>query len=653
MEMRDTGEISRADEEMVSPSAPNVSSSAESGTAAAIQIGAIATPWPALLILIALGSLLFLSNLGGYPLYTKGEPREAVTVFDMVHGGGIILPMRAGVEIPSKPLLMHWMAAALSFALGGVSELSVRLPSALLAIAGMVICYLYVRRLFDEKIALLAAVFLGTTFQYLQAGTGARVDMTLTFFLEVALFEFIAIAEGITSRRMLLYVAISFAILAKGPVGLILPMLVALAWILLQRRRGVIPKLRVFRGALVVALVGGGWYFAAAYVGGIDFVHKQLWAENLERFMGGAGFHEGHVHPFYYLEFALLGGFLPWTVLLPTPLIQAFTRGPKLGPRFVYLLVWAGVVLLFYSFAQSKRGVYLLALYPALATLLAVCVADAIANPSEPVRRFVQIVGYLTGITMLITGIAALVGLAVIIVSPLTMHDFLAFWGITARGFVPALSAEIAARWALAASAPIALEVLGVMALRGALSMERLVAAVVGATVLGVLAANFIVVPAIANTLSLREFALEMVNTVGSDSVGYLGALDYDVAFYSARTIPIVHLDDPDLPDYLISWETIYARLPEKDRALFAVALTSNPTALDGSGAMVLLRRTNHPPSPASNSLQVRTNGMRREATPHEARERRSAETALTNLGSTSAEPPPRLTSQIGVISES
>ena len=650
--MRDTKEISRADEHLIS-SAPDVSSSAESATAAGLQIAAIATPWPAVLILVALGSLLFLSNLGGYPLYTKGEPREAVTVLNMVHGGGIILPMRAGVEIPSKPLLMHWMAAALSFALGGVTELTVRLPSALLAIAGMVICYLYGRRLFHEKVALLAAVFLGTTFQYLQAGTGSRVDMTLTFFLEVALFEFIAIAEGITSRRMLLYVAISFAILAKGPVGLVLPMLVALAWTLLQWRWSVIPRLSLYRGALVVALLGGGWYFAAAYVGGMDFVRKQLWSENLECFMGGARFHEGHVHPFYYLLLALLGGFLPWTILLPTPVVRAFTRLPKLGPRIAYLLVWAGVVLIFYGFAQSKRGVYLLALYPALATLLAVCVADAIANPSEPLRQFVAIVGNLTGITMLLTGIAALVGLAVIIVSPATMRDFLAFWGITARGFVPALSAEIAARWALAASAPIALEVLGVMLLRRALSMERLVAAMVGATVLGVLAANFIVVPAIANTLSLREFALEMVNTVGSDSVGYLGALDYDVAFYSARTIPIVHLDDPDLPDYLICWQTIYTRLPEKDRADFAVALTSNPTALDGSGAMVLLRRANHPASPESNSLQVRRNGKRRDATPQEARERRSAETALTNLGSTCAEPPPRLTSQIGVISES
>src|SRR5262249_16281166 len=162
-------------------------------------------------------------------------------------------------------------------------------------------------------------------------------------------------------------------------VGLVLPMLVALVWIFLQRGWRVIPRLSVFRGALVVAVVGGGWYFAAAYVGGMDFVHKQLWSENLERFMQGPGFHEGHVPPFYYLAVALLGGFLPWTVLLPTPLVQAFSRRPTLGPRVAYLLVWVVVVLVFYSFAKSKRGAYLLALYPALAALLAVCVADAIA----------------------------------------------------------------------------------------------------------------------------------------------------------------------------------------------------------------------------------------------------------------------------------
>src|ERR1700758_1754297 len=68
-------------------------------------MSAIAEPHNALPILIIMTVALYMVNLGGYPLYTKGEPREAVTVYNIVHGGGVILPQRAGVEIPSKPLL--------------------------------------------------------------------------------------------------------------------------------------------------------------------------------------------------------------------------------------------------------------------------------------------------------------------------------------------------------------------------------------------------------------------------------------------------------------------------------------------------------------------------------------------------------------------
>src|SRR5580658_10550308 len=96
---------------------------------AAVSSSSYAVP-----ILMMLGVALYLVNLGGYPLYTKGEPREAVTIFNIVHGGGLILPQRAGVEIPSKPLLMHWLAALASIGLGEVSEFTVRLPSAMLAI---------------------------------------------------------------------------------------------------------------------------------------------------------------------------------------------------------------------------------------------------------------------------------------------------------------------------------------------------------------------------------------------------------------------------------------------------------------------------------------------------------------------------------------
>jgi hypothetical protein len=644
--MRETHEISPADD-LIAP-APRGLADAGADRTRAASLAAITQPRIAIPLLIALGAALYLANLGGYPMYTKGEPREAVTVFDIVHGGGIILPMRAGVEIPSKPLLMHWMAAIASLALGGVTEMSVRLPSAILAIAGMLVCYGYVRRFFNDGAGLFSAVILGTTFQYLQAGTGARVDMTLTFFLEVAFFEFLAIAEGVTIRRLALFFAIALAILAKGPVGFVLPALVAVVWMTLLGRWSLIKAIPWKRGAAIVAVLGGGWYIAAAWVGGMDFVRKQILSENIVRFTGGPSFHEGHVHPFYYLELALLGGFLPWTPFLALPVIRGFGGAIKRDARVMYLVVWMAVVLIFYSMAESKRGVYLLSMYPALAALVGIAIAPNASEPAGSDGRFARVMGPIAGVVMLLTGVTALVGIAVTVIAPLWMRDFFAFWGISARGFVPSLSSAIGERWAPAALCPVLLEIVGYAALRKHLSVERLVGAIGGAVALSVVAANFIVVPAIANTLSLRNFALEVVNTVGSDSVGYLGALDYDVAFYSAKTIPIVHLNDPDLPDYLICWQAVYRRMSDEERAGFAVALTSNPTALDGSGAMVLLRRATHPPSPTSGSLKVRSDKR-----DYDARERRSEVTALSNRGRISAEPPPKLTSQIGVISDS
>src|SRR5262249_4965414 len=235
---------------------------------------------------------------------------------------------------------------------GRVTELSVRLPSALFAIGGMLVCYLYTRRLFDDSVALLAAVMLGTTFQYLQAGTGARVDMTLSFFSEIAFFEFLAIAEGLPSRRMLWFTALAFAVLAKGPVGLVLPAATAIAWIALERRGYLIGDLRLARGLLLLGVVGGSWYVAASWVGGMDFIRKQILSENLTRFVGGESFREGHAHPFYYLELTLLVGFLPWTAMFPIAIVQAW-RSLRMTPRVAYLATWVLVVLFFYSLAHS------------------------------------------------------------------------------------------------------------------------------------------------------------------------------------------------------------------------------------------------------------------------------------------------------------
>jgi len=552
--------------------------------------------WPILLIF---GVALYLVNLGGYPLYTKGEPREAVTVFDIVHGGGVILPQRAGVEIPSKPLLMHWMAALVSLVAGGVNEFTVRLPSAGLAIAGVIVCYFYVRRLFDNLTALIAALILATTFQYLQAGTGARVDMTLTFFMEVAFFEFILMAEGLTHRRIPLYIAIALAILTKGPIGLILPGLVAVIWLAVEKRWNLLRAMSLVRGATVVLVLAGGWYLAALIEGGPDFFRKQILAENLLRFAGGADFHEGHIHPFYYMELALLAGFLPWTILLPIVGLQAARAPRPLDPRLKYIIIWSAAVLIFYNFPQSKRGVYLLCMYPAFATLVAIYVRQAIVR-REPARAYIHWIERLSGLAMLLLGSAGLIALALLVARPREFADLLQAPGIRAPAFPRVLASTVAENWVLDLALPLAVAALGVFMIFTRPRIELMVLAIAAAMVFITVAVNVVVVPAIANTLSLRDFTDHAMKIVGGSPVGYLGALNYDVAFYSGRTIPIVSQRDPEMPEYLIAWRTLFNALPASRQRRFGIVITSNPTSLDGTDEMLLLRQRAGSPDPPS-----------------------------------------------------
>ena len=544
--------------------------------------------WPILLIF---GVALYLVNLGGYPLYTKGEPREAVTVFDILHGGGVILPQRAGVEIPSKPLLMHWLAAMVSLVAGGVNEFTVRLPSAGLAIAGVIVCYFYVRRLFDNATALIAALILATTFQYVQAGTGARVDMTLTFFMEVAFFEFILMAEGLTRRRMLLYVAIALAILAKGPIGLILPGLVAVIWLAVERRWDLLRRMSLVRGAIVVMVLAGGWYLAALIEGGADFFRKQILAENLLRFAGGGDFHEGHIHPFYYMELALLAGFMPWTILLPIVGVQAARAPRALDPRLKYIIIWFAAVLIFYNLPQSKRGVYLLCMYPAFATLVAIYVRQAVLRP-EPARAYVHWIARLSGLAMLLLGSAGLVALAMLVAWPHGVRRTAASGEHSRTRFSTRLDLnccrELGAGPRDAARRSSHLASLLIFTRP---RIERMVLAIAAAMVFITVAANVVVVPAIANTLSLKDFTDHAMKIVGDSPVGYLGALNYDVAFYSRRTIPIVSQRDPEMPEYLIAWRTLFNALPASRQRRFDIVITSNPTSLDGTDEMLLLRQ--------------------------------------------------------------
>ena len=79
----------------------------------------------------------------------------------------------------------------------------------------------------------------------------------------------------------------------------------------------------------------------------------------------------GHVHPFYYFIPNLFLGMAPWSFFFP-PLFYFLyqCRQDWAEKNFTYLLVWIATIFLFYSASSSKRTVYILPIYPAIALLL-------------------------------------------------------------------------------------------------------------------------------------------------------------------------------------------------------------------------------------------------------------------------------------------
>ena len=327
---------------------------------------------------LVLGAIWVVTQLWGLekePFHTHGEAREALVVQQMTHGGGWILPKRdgpSGIEVPSKPPLFHWMGALIALRHGCTDEWSIRLPSAVLSLAGALTIYAAGVALWGSPAGLIGATATLTSFEWQRAATGARVDMTLTFGLLVA---FLAYCFFLRTKRSVwllpFYAGMAFGSLAKGPVGVALPALQVAVMCALQRDLSALRRMRLVRGLIAVAAIVGAWYVLALLTDGVTFFLKQVLNENIYRFAEAAEYEGGHRHGAAYLLGTLAAGWLPWTLFFPGVIVALWRQRRELNasdPR-VYLLSWVVIVFAFYAIAVSKRSVYLLGLYPALGML--------------------------------------------------------------------------------------------------------------------------------------------------------------------------------------------------------------------------------------------------------------------------------------------
>lgn len=333
---------------------------------------------PGMLLFLAL-VLLWIPWLGETPFYSKGEPREAIVAMSMLDNGDWILPSSCDGEIPFKPPFLAWLIAIFAWLLNGgaVNEFVARLPSALAAIAMIIMGFRWARRTHDDAFALVVAMVTATSFEVFRAAEACRVDMVLTAAMVGAMYVIFEIRERKGRDNVALYCAaaalLTAATLTKGPVGALLPCLAGGLYLLFRGDNFWKSLYKMVALCLVSFALPALWYYAAWKRGGDMFVNLAL-EENIGRLTGSMSY-DSHEQPFWYNFLTILAGMLPWTVLAALALFRTSTwRHWPLKPAGLLSVVTALTVIIFYCVPSSKRSVYLLPAYPFMAYGVAVIV---------------------------------------------------------------------------------------------------------------------------------------------------------------------------------------------------------------------------------------------------------------------------------------
>ena len=363
-------------------------------------------------LILAIAAITILPFIGLTEFNTKGEPREAVVALSMINDGNWILPINNGGDIPYKPPFFHWLIALFSLLPGYVSEFTARLPSALALIIMVVVGYRFFARRGDEPTAFVASLLTLTAFEVHRAGMNCRVDMVLTACIVGSLYLLYRwYEEGLKGVPWLGILCMSMGTLTKGPVGIILPCFVMGVFLLLRGERFWITFGRFLLFAVLACILPALWYVAAWQQGGDAFL-ELVKEENLGRFMGKMTY-ESHENPFYYNFIMLIAGWIPWTLLLLISLPALYTKRAslrhfswkKISPLQLFTWLSFLLILFFYCIPKSKRGVYLLPVYPFMAYLLAQFFMWLTRRHVKPIKIFACIMGTIALLLVVAFGI--------------------------------------------------------------------------------------------------------------------------------------------------------------------------------------------------------------------------------------------------------
>ncbi len=403
-----------------------------------------------LLWLCAIAWVGFLWNLGNIGLVDETEPLFAEAARQMTVTGDFITPYFNGETRFDKPPLIYWLMVV-AYRSIGVNEWAVRLPSALCAIGLTCLGFYTLSQQKEEGRSQPSVtrevnpplppprgekkenhnsnfklpgipIFLSTPWigaalialnpQTIAWGRTGVSDMLLVscmcsallaFFLgytleedrEKAGFSTVSTSRFPNKWYLTFYVLIALAILAKGPVGIVIPALIVGCFALyLGNFWQLWREMRPVSGIVIILAIALPWFILVTLANGQTYIDSFFGYHNFQRFTEVVNKHSA---PWYFYFLVVLVGFAPWSIYLPVAIARTrfwqrsyWRRQPRSAQLSLFALFWFGCIFSFFTIAVTKLPSYVLPLMPAAAILVTLLWSDIIAG-NEPQNRRIKL----------------------------------------------------------------------------------------------------------------------------------------------------------------------------------------------------------------------------------------------------------------------
>ncbi len=307
-------------------------------------------------------------RLGSIGLIDPDEPFYAQSAREMVQTGDWLTPQIYGAPQFEKPILYYWLVAS-SFKALGESEFAGRLPTALFATALVLTVWAWASRLFGARSGFLGALILATGLEFSVMSRLMLTDVPLAFFLTGSLLSY---WSALSSRKPWWlvghFVFSALAVLTKGPIGSIIPLLAVLAFSAVTRTAPVLRGRGFWMGLGAYAVVVAPWYALMFAWHGRQFWQEFFVRDNWLRLIVAE--HPANNHFYYYIGLLLIGS-IPWLPVVAAT-ARRLWRDARRDRRLAFLCSWLLSSLLFLTVAQSKLPSYAFFLFVPVALLAGV-----------------------------------------------------------------------------------------------------------------------------------------------------------------------------------------------------------------------------------------------------------------------------------------